>query len=98
MPRGKGHTPGRDAEKDDAWRIGTVECGLLDDFVSDAGNGAAYVGRGHQFPVGVRRVGGAQATKTSFSASLDGSLKDVELSGSLAPVGEAVVSDTNVAQ
>ena len=44
---------GRNAEQDDPRRVGTAESGLLDDFVSDAGNGPADVRRGHQFPVGV---------------------------------------------
>jgi hypothetical protein len=63
--------------------------------VGDAGNGPADIRRGHQFPVGVSRVGSAQVPLTSFSASLDGSLKDVELPGSLAPVNGAAVSDTD---
>ena len=30
----------------------TVQCGLFDDLVRDAGNGATHVGRRHQFPAG----------------------------------------------
>ncbi len=45
--------------------------------MGDAGDGPADVRGGQQFPVGVRRA--HDATLTSFSASLDGSLKDVEL-------------------
>ena len=50
---GQGNAAGRNAEEDDAWSVRTVERGLLDDFVSDAGNGPTDVRRGHQFPVGV---------------------------------------------
>ena len=52
-PGGQGDAAGRDAEQDDARRVGTVQGGLLDDLVGDAGNGPADVRRGHQFPVGV---------------------------------------------
>ena len=51
-PGGQGDAAGRNAEEDDARRIRTVESGLLDDLVSDAGNGPTDVRRGHQFPVG----------------------------------------------
>ena len=77
-PRGQGDAAGGDAEEDDAGRVGTVECGLFDDLMGNAGDGPADVRGGHQFPVGARR---AQVTLTSFSASRDGSLKDVELRG-----------------
>ncbi len=76
-PGGQRHTAGRNAEEDDARRVRVVQCGLFDDLMSDAGDGTADVGGGHQFPVGARRAHGE--TLTSFSASLDGSLKDVEL-------------------
>ena len=80
--RGQGDAPGRDAEEDDARRVGTVECGLLNDLMGDAGDGAVDVRCGHQFPVGARRGWRVhEETLTSFSASLDGSLKDVELRG-----------------
>ena len=52
-PGGQRDAAGRNAEQDDARRVGTVECGLLDDLVSDAGDGPTDVRRGHQFPVGV---------------------------------------------
>ncbi len=52
-PGGQRNAAGRNAEQDDAGRVWTVERGLLDDFVSDAGNGPTDVRRGHQFPVGV---------------------------------------------
>ena len=51
-PGGQGDAPGRDAQQDDAGRVGTVERGLLDDLVGDAGDGPADVRGGHQFPVG----------------------------------------------
>ena len=51
-PGGQRDAAGRDAEQDDARRIGTVERGLLDDLVRDAGDGPADVRCGHQFPVG----------------------------------------------
>ena len=51
-PGGQRDAAGRDAEQDHARRVGTVERGLLDDLMSDAGNGPADVRRGHQFPVG----------------------------------------------
>ena len=53
QPGGQRNAAGGDAEQDDARRVGTVESGLLDDLVSDAGNGPTDVRRGHQFPVGV---------------------------------------------
>ena len=51
-PGGQGDAPGRDAEEDDARRVGTVECGLFDDLMGDAGDGPADVRSGHQLPVG----------------------------------------------
>ena len=94
-PGGQGDASGGDAEQDDAGRVGTVECGLLDDLMGDPGDGPADVRVGHQFPVGARRVWGcAQVTLTSFSASLDGSLKDVELPRELNTRLRAVVLDT----
>ena len=54
-PVGQCHTTGGDAEQHDARRVGTVQSGLFDDLMRDAGNGAADVGRGHQFPVGGER-------------------------------------------
>jgi hypothetical protein len=45
--------------------------------MGDAGDGPADVRGGQQFPFGVGRA--HDATLTSFSASRDGSLKDVEL-------------------
>ena len=68
--------------------VRTVERGLFDDLMSDPGDGSADVRCGHQLPVGAWRA--HEATLTSFSASLDGSLKDVELSGSLAPCPAAL--------
>ena len=52
-PGGQRDAAGGNAEEDDARRVGTVKRGLLDDLVSDAGNGPTDVRRGHQFPVGV---------------------------------------------
>ena len=52
QPGGQRDAAGRDAEQDDAGRVGTIQSGLFDDLMGDAGNGAADVGRGHQFPVG----------------------------------------------
>ena len=53
QPRGQGDAPGRDAEKDDLRRrVGTVESGLFDDLMGDAGDGPADVRSGHQLPVG----------------------------------------------
>ena len=51
-PGGERDAAGRDAEEDDARRVGTVERGLLDDLVRDAGDGPADVRGGHQLPVG----------------------------------------------
>ena len=51
-PGGQGDAPGRDAEEDDARRVGTVESGLFDDLMGDAGDGPADVRSGHQLPVG----------------------------------------------
>ena len=52
QPGGQGDAPGGDAEKDDAGRVGTVESGLFDDLMGDAGDGPADVRCGHQLPVG----------------------------------------------
>ena len=51
-PGGEGDAPGGDAEQDDAGRVGTIESGLFDDLMGDAGDGPADVRSGHQLPVG----------------------------------------------
>ena len=83
QPGGKVDAAGRDAEQDDGRRVLAVQRSLLDDLMGDAGNRSADVLCGHQFPVGVAAgfpVGAASVAaqdQTSFSASRDGSLKDV---------------------
>ena len=85
---------GGNAEQDDAWGVGTVEGGLLDDLVSDAGNGPTRRPPRSSIPGRCQKSRWRPRALTSFSASLDGSLKDVELPGSLTPVAEPPVSDT----
>ena len=51
-PVGQCHAAGGDSQQHDAWCVGTVQGGLFDDLMRDAGNGAAHVGRRHQFAAG----------------------------------------------
>ncbi|CPU64686.1 Uncharacterised protein [Mycobacteroides abscessus] len=72
-PLGEGGSAGRDADQDDAGRVtGVRKRGLFDDLMRDTRDGPADICGGQQF-ASFNRI----LRETSFSASLDGSLKDV---------------------
>ena len=82
-PLGERHSPGRDAEEHEPFSASV----RLEDLMGDARQSARDVGFVQHCACSHRPL--------PFSASLDGSLKDVELPGSLAGVAEPAVSDTN---
>ncbi|ESU49622.1 hypothetical protein P376_2404 [Streptomyces sp. HCCB10043] len=82
-PTGEEHAPGRDAEQHHV--VGAL--GAFDDLVGDTGQHTGDVGG---LENGARRVAGVvvlcvHKKRTSFSASRDGSLKDVEFASSTLP-------------